>query len=934
MSGTPLHQPGVHNGPVKAFLGAVIGNTIFANVAMFALLFVGGMALFNIRRESMPEISLHALQVSIPFPGADPQEVEEGVSRRVEAAVDGLEGVKQYNTSSYEGASYAMIELEEGYSIEEMKDRVGDALDGISTFPATVEKPRIVQIKDEEQVLNLALWGPLPERQLKEWAEEIRLGLQQLPEISLVYVAATRPYEVKVEVSRERLLESGLTLEQISQVIQRANLNATAGAIENEREELTIRTLGKKYTGKEFAETVVKAGPAGEVVRLDQVATVTDGFVDNPVYATFNGHPCVFVSVFRGQGEDTLAIADAVKAFAAEKQKELPGDLHISPCFDDSEFIRGQIDLLASDGLSGLLLVVVLLWLFLNTRLAFWVSTGIPISFAGALAIMWAIGYTLNQISLIAFIIVLGIVVDDAIVISEAIYVHRSRGKAPLQAAVDGLAEVGLPVIAAVLTTVAAFLPLAFVGGVMGQILAIMPVVVLASLGVSLFESLFLLPAHLNHLPDPQAEYQQAGPTLRAIWRLQEIPGRWLQRFADRVYAPVVRAAVRRRYLSIAGGIAAILLTAGIVGGGLVRVVFWPPVDGNILEASLEFPPGTPAEVTRDAINRTREGLERVAGRTPTLSGAPLIRNLYTFVYPGSSNMGEINVEMLDTSERGVHAQDVAAAWEKEVGAIPGAVAQTFMNQEIQVGGLPIEIWLQGRNMEDLLAASAEIKEKLKGYRGVYQVSDDFRPGKTEVQVRMRPEAHTLGLTLSDVARQLRGGYYGEEAVRFQRGHDDVRVRVQLPESERATLTQLQQTRIATPLGEDVPLLSIVDVDLAQGYSSIRGTNGMRRLRITAAVDANVANAQEVLDELAAGYLDGVVARFDQVRWDFRGAAESNQETVKGLKVGFGFAVIAIFVIMATTFRSYMQPFVILLVVPFAVVGAVLGHLIMGIPLT
>lgn len=918
---------------MRNFIASLVGNSVLANVVMIIIIVVGVIAAATMTRESMPEFEIRIILVEVPFPGADPEEVEEGISSRIEAVIDGLEGVKEYHTESWEGFAVAQIEVADGYDVQEVKDRVENAVNSIATFPVRAERPLVYEVRDDDEVLDLALWGDLPERQLKEWAETVRADLQRLPGISRVEVWDTRNYEISIEVSKERLWEYGLTLDDVSQAVLRGSLNVPSGEIKSQGEKIRIRTIGRKYTGREFESIVVKASPNGDIITLDRVATVRDAFTEDPSYATFNGHPAVMIGIMEAPGEDVLANSDAVRAYAAEKQKSLPQGLYITPCFDSAEFVRAQIELLSRNGLQGMLLVIGVLWLFLNTRLSFWIAMGIPVSLCGALGILWALGHSINQISLIAFIVVLGIVVDDAIVIGEAIYLHRQRGQPPLQAAIEGVCEVGVPVLAAVTTTMVAFLPLAFVPGILGQIIATMPLVVISTLAISTVESLFLLPAHLNHLPN----VSQDQVDTRGLWgwfrRFHAWFGTNLERFAGGPYARLIALAVRHRYATIAVALSCILITVGLVGGGIAQVVFWPPADGNHLRAMVEYPPGTPPEVTRAGVDQIRSAVERLAARTPTTSGEPLIKNIYTRVMPNSPNMGRVIVEMPNPSQRGVHSSILAAEWEKETGAIPGAIQLSFFEDRIGMGGPQIEIWLQGKDLRALQAAAVELKDKLRTYDGVYQIADDFRAGRTELQVRLKPEAHVLGLTLDQVARQLYTGYYGEEAIRLQRGRDDMRVRIRYPEAERQSIAELQRIRVKTPRGNDVPLLSVADVSLAPGYASIKGSNGLRRVAVTAAADVTRANPSEVIADLEKSYLDDLAARYG-LSWSIEGVEESNMETMAGIQRGFLISLLGIFIILATTFRSYLQPFLIMLIIPFGMVGGVLGHLLFGIPLT
>ncbi len=919
---------------MRDFIRAVVANNVFANVVMILILIAGVLAGASMIRESMPEFEIGVVIIEVPFPGADPEEVEEGICKRIEAAIDGMEGVKDYNTTAWEGLATVAVWAVDGYDVGKLKDSVSNAVDSISTFPARAEQPIVYEERDDDETIYLALWGELPERQLKEWAEAVRDDLQRLPHISRVEVFGARNYEISIEVSKERLWEYGLTLDDVTKAVFEGSLNLPAGTIRTNEEEIRIRTIGRKYNGRDFASVVIKSSPNGDVITLDRVADIRDTFTENQSYATFNNSPCVLVGVIKGKGEDILAQAEGAREYAIAKAKDLPEGLNITPCFDESEFITGQISLLTEDAVSGMVLVVLTLWLFLNTRLSFWIAMGIPVSFCGALIVLYLAGLSINQISLVGFIVVLGIVVDDAIVVGEAIYMHRQSGLGPLEAAAAGVSEVGAPVLAAILTMITAFIPLAFVPGIMGQIIAVMPIVVIATMVVSTFETLFLLPTHLNHLPDPNAPAK-----VRPRWQMRFAAfhasfANGLQWFAERCYHPCAKLAIRHRYVTLCIGVGIMLIAVGLVAGGRVRVIFWPPADGDHLRAFLEFPPGTPAETTRDAVEQTRDAIERVAANTKTGTGEPLIRNIFTRVNSFQPNNGFVSVEMLSAGKRNVHAQDLSAAWQKEVGTIPGAVLQEFQEEQIGMDGPPIEIWLQGEDLDALRSAGNELKTKLATYEGVYQIADDLRSGRTEMQIRLKPEAHALGLTLDQVARHLYSGYYGEEAQRFQRGRDDVRVRIRYPENERNTLAELDKVRVRTPQGFDVPIMSVAEVTMAPGVSSINGSNGLRRVAVTAAVDFNRANPSEIISDLGANYLDGLCAQYGNISWTVEGVEESNRETMAGIQRGFAIAALGIFIILATTFRSYLQPAIIMVIIPFAMVGAVFGHFAMGIPLT
>ncbi|MCW5208874.1 efflux RND transporter permease subunit, partial [Desulfobulbus sp. US1] len=641
--------------------------------------------------------------------------------------------------------------------------------------------------------------------------------------------------------------------------------------------------------------------------------------------------------------EDAIQISDTVKKYVENRQQQLPPGVRLTEFNDSTDALRARIDLLTRNGIIGLALVFFLLWLFLDLRLSFWAGMGIPISLAGSLFILWYLNETLNMISLFAFIMVLGIVVDDAIVVGESIYVQRKRGRSPLAAAVEGALEISLPVIAAVTTSIVAFIPLAFVGGVMGKFIAIMPAVVISSLLISLIECLFLLPAHLSHLPD-------LNKPPRRSFLFQLLTFSWLQRFMqagldwviNRIYVPFLGGVLHFRYVFLAFAVASLLLAVGLVQAGLVKFQVFPKLSGFVVTSTVEFPDGTPPSVTEQALQRMEESFIRVAERTKTLTGKPMIKRRLVLLgqsLSGNSgtkgpHLGSVQFILLPPEELGVHSNDLQIAWEEEIGSIAGARSLVFEGESHGPGGAEIEVWLQGSNMADILAASEKLQEKLREYNGVIQIRSDFAAGKNEFRLHLKPEARALGLTVEDLARQVNAGFYGREAFRVQRGKDDVRVKVRYTKEERSRLTDFERMRIRTAAGQEIPLLSVAEVDFGPGFSTITRTDGMRRVAVTADVDPKRANSQEVFADLSAGFFHELEAEYPGLRVSQQGSKKDMGESFASLKVGFPLAVLGIFVIVATIFRSYIQPLVILVSIPFGIIGAILAHLLLGYDLS
>ncbi len=930
---------------MNRILGSMIRQNVLANVLMIVILGAGAYAGTNMVREAFPDVPLDMITVMVAFPGANVEEVEEGVSRKIEEAIDGLEAIKRYTTISSEGVSRSIIEITSGYPMEKARNLVENAVDAISTFPVDAEKPITTEVLTRREVLLLALWGDMDERTRKEVAEQFKDELQALPEISQVSVSGVRDYEIVIEISEPRLREYGLTFSQVAQALRHGSVNLSGGSLRTKGEQINIRAEGRKYTGEDIGSIVLLARPDGELITMDRVATIRDAFTEDPIIARFNGEPAVLISIFKTSDEDSIAVARVGHEFAANKQLALPEGIHLTAWSDGSRVIDDRLRITFRNGLIGLAIVLLSLWIFLDTRLSFWVAMGIPISLAGSLVIMWLSGLTLSSITLFGLVMVTGIVVDDAIVVGEAIFLHRKQGDEPLQAAVNGLMEVGLPVIAAVSTTMVAFLPLIFIEGLMGKFMYTMAIAVIGALAISLIEALFILPAHLNHLSDPNAP-----PTTRNV--LSRFEARWrktvtsgIDHVINRIYGPFVRLAVRYRYITLSTALAIVLVTAGFAVGGFVHFVFFPSTDENQIVATVEFPQGTPTEITEQAVQQTENALGSLVSDIKKDVGSDIVEYIYTVVGEGTSDndgqpaatgthIGKIRVELVHSNIRGIHSQDVLAQWEDRVGNITGTLSQSFsVSGSVGPGGAPIDIWLQGDDTDVLRAVSEDIKAHLRTYEGVYQIQDSFRPGKRELKLDIKPEARALGITLDDVARQVYAGFFGEEAARLQRGREDVRVKVRYTDTERSTLAELEKVRVRTPQGHEVPFFSVAEVEFGAGPAVIERADGIRRISVSAEVDETVANAEEIVADLNAKIFPELNQKYSGMTMSFEGSQQQRRESTDSLFGLFPVAMAGIFIIIAAIFRSYVQPLIVMVTVPMGIIGAIYGHLLMGLPI-
>ncbi len=921
--------------PMPTIIGSIIRHHVLANILMVIILFAGFMASNAMLREAFPEIEPNAFFVTVIYPGANVEEVEEGVSRKIEEAIDGLEGVKRYATFSAENLGTAQIDIEDRFSMSKARDLIENAIASISTFPLAAERPVVSEAVLRSEVLVITLSGKMDERTRKEMAERMRDDLRSHPAISQIDISGVRDYEIFIEISEARLREYGLSFDQITDVVRRGSVNLAGGVLRTKREQINIRTSGRKYSGDELGNIVVLSAADGEAVKLNEIATIRDGFTDDPVIAKFDGDPAVMIRLLKTPGEDTIAIAKAGYEYVARKSQTLPPGIHLTAWADGSLVIQDRLAITFRNGMLGLCFVVASLWFFLNSRLSFWVAMGIPISLSGSLFIMWLSGITLNSVTLFGLVMVTGIVVDDAIVVGEAILLRRTMGDGPLRAAANGVMEVGLPVIAAVCTTIVAFAPMGFVSGVMGQFMGAMAVGVIAALAVSLVEALFILPAHLQSLRMPETD-AEIGPLARIGRRCRSLINSALDRIIDGWYPPVIRTALRYRYVTLCCGIAIILMTLGLGSGGHIKFTPFPDFDENQIRATIEFPFGTSATQTAEAIKETERGLREFIAVAEKEHGENLVEHVYSIVGQSDSasavgtHTGFIRLQLRHSNTRQIHSQDILAGWQQTVGDIPGALSQSFSTVEGGPGGKPIEFWLQGGNTSHLQALSQKIRERLQAYEGVYQIEDSFRPGKQEVVLDLKPEARNLGLTLDELANQVYAGFYGLEADRIQRGRDDVRIKIRYSEDERSAMAKLGLVRIRTANGDEVPLNSVAVVELGAGPAVIERADSQRRIAVSAEVDESRTNAQDILNDLRANFLPEVMKFYPNVTLSFEGAEQDVRESFQSLLSLYPLAMLGIFVIIATIFRSYLQPIIIMFTVPFGLIGAIVAHVLLG----
>jgi len=923
---------------LRGLIAGCVRNPVLVNLMMVCLLVGGAISARRMVREVYPEFSLDHVMVEVAYPGASSEDVERAICTPIEEALRGVRGVRKVSSSAEENFGVLWIRLQHGVVdrkavLDEVRERVGQ----ITTFPPEALKPVIHEAVARSQVINMAVFGDLPERALKQNAQQVRDDLLAYSQISQVSLSGVRNDEITIEVSEEALLAFDLSLAEVIGVVAKSSVDVPAGVIRTADEEFTLRIAGQRYTAREYEELIVRER-AGAVVRLGQIAAVRDGFEETVVRGTFNGQPAVVVQVFKTPDEDTTKIARLVRDYVEERQAYLPKGLRMSVWADGSADIDSRIAMLAENGLWGILLVFATLALFLRFRVAVWVAIGIPVSFAGALIIMHAFGETINMISLFALIMVSGIIVDDAIVIADSIHQRRRSGDTPGQASVEGAHRVALPVLGASITTIIAFIPLLYVVGIMGRLIHVLPVVVIAAIVASAVEAFGILPSHLCSRRGPEPDGEQRHPT-----RIRRVLDDAVDGLITRWYRPLFQVAMRYRVVTIAVALAALLAVAGLVRGGRTALVLMPREDGNIVRARVRFAEGTPASTTLATVERLEASARRL-NEDPQLrpaSDGPLVRQIYSligefadFTTVRGNHLCEVRVELMPAEQRRIPVEQVVDQWRQSMGTIHDAMHVTIGRKPIGPIERPIEVYLFGDNLEDLGMAAERIQAKLVEFDGLHDVRNELVPGKRELRVALKPGARSLGLTLEDVARQLRYGFYGGEAVRLQRGKEQVKVRVRFPDRERRSIADLESVLITTPRGDAVPFFEVADVQWSRGYARILHQNGKRRVGVLADVDDRRANAEQILQTLEVGFLGEVMSDYDGMTYEFGGSRERMNESVESLQDGFLVAILAIFAVLAALLRSYTQPLVIVMAVPFGLVGVVVGHLILGLDLT
>ncbi len=913
-------------------------NSVAANLLMVAIVALGVHSLLNrVVLQEFPDFPSRSITVSVPYPGSTPREVEQAIITRLEEELYDIEGIKEMTSRASSSSGTVTLEIEEGYSLAEAQDRIKNRVDSIRTFPVEAERPQVSMPERRERVITIVASGDLSEMELKRLGEQIRDEVTNIEGITIASLKATRPYEISVEVSEQTLREYGLTLDSLTSAIRAHSLDLSAGRIKSSSGDIMLRTSQQAYSKEEFEEVVVFTRADGTRITVGELAKVNDGFDETPINPRFNGQRSVAIDVYRVGQQNIIELGDKVKDYLKIKNEQLPDGITLDYWQDDSERIAERLSMLKGSAIFGYVLVVLVLSLFLRPSLAFWVSLGIPIAFSGAFFVLPMMGITLNLITLFAFILVLGIVVDDAIVTGENVYQRMQGGEDSLTATIKGTQEVAIPVIFGVLTTIAAFYPLVNMTGFRGNIFKQIPYVVIPVLLFSLIESKLILPAHLKHCR-PINNLNTAKKTF--ITRVQRGVANGLERFVDKIYRPSLDLCLKYRYafmmlfLGVLG-----LFVARFIAGHLSYTTF-PRIPRSTITTTLKMPVGTAFESTQAVVDKVEAAALQLKDDLKNKHGVDIVKNVFATAggrpfsswraTAGIAEEGEIVVEMASIQESGVEvsSREISMGLRRLIGPVPEA--ESLDIAFARGGGDAVNVQLEGPRIEDLVEASKELQRKLATYDGLYDIEDTFQQATEELELELKPEAVHLGVTSRQLASQVRQAFYGTEAQRIQRGRDDIRVMVRYPEAQRKSIAALHNMKIRTQSGSEVPFEEVARVVPGKSLPSIQRFDRNRIIRVTAAGDENQTDEEGIQTDLEQNYLPDLVSKYSGMSFTLQGNAAQSRDNNKEFMKGVYLVLVVIYVLLAIPFRSYIQPLIVMTAIPFGVVGAIMGHDLMG----
>ena len=925
-------------------------HPVASNLITIFVVGLGFMSAIQMPQKTFPDFTLDSVTVSVGYPGASPVEIQDSIVRPIENQLSGIDGIDSITATISEGRGRVNVSFLRGEDIKAKLDEIKTEVDRINVFPVDADEPSVLQANNNSRVLEIALHGDATQAVLKEEAERLKDELVALDSISYVEIGSTRDYEISIEVSRDTLRAYGITMAEVARVIGESSLELPGGSIKTNTVAIPIRTTGRNYTQSDFENIIIRANPDGGRVYLRDIARVIDGFEDTDLSANFNGENAVSINVFRVGDEQVLTIVDdAITYLDTKFRPSLEDGIDTTIWQNEATNLQDRIDLLMNNAAIGLVLVILCLALFLDIRLAFWSAVGIGVSFTATFAIMGALGMSINMISLFGFILAIGIVVDNAIVVSENIYTNSEKGMAALQAAVKGTQRIAVPVIFSALTTIVAFWPLTQLPGVLGKFLADIPIVVMVVLSLSLLQALLILPRNLSNL-DVSPSYRP-NLVFRALKLVRALVDAVLQWFIRVPLDAVLRFTTNGFAILIpmATSVALIIMTVGLLSFGYVKFNFFPSIDGDFVTASIEMNDGTTFEMTQQVAEDVRDAAQRAGSllQDKLPQSAPKVVVGINMVVgqgvaaggpsggdaAGGATIANVVVQITDPTLRDWETTEFETAWRTEIGLV-ASVKSLTVSAELIGAGDAVAIEMSLPDGQDITPVVTELRESLRRIPGLFSIRDDNSAGRLEYRLALREEARLYGVTLSELANQTRAGFFGLEATSVQRGADNVAVMVRYPKDERNSLSDLLSTWITTPSGDQIPLGTVAKIEEGQAPAQILRRNGRQVTTLTTDLDLAVATSSEVNVMIEADILPLLIAKYSDLIITSGGEQRQQSDAQAALGQALGIALFIIFALLALVFRSYVQPIVVMSAIPLGLIGAVTGHYIMGIPLT
>jgi multidrug efflux pump subunit AcrB len=905
-----------------------------ANLFMAAIMILGIVSLPGLQRETFPEIQNDKVEVRVVYKGATTDEVEDAICRRLEDALDSITDIDETRCEAREGLGIATAVMREGAQMTRFLDDVKSEVDAIDDFPDQTELPVVAELGRTDAVVSIAITGPEDPVALKAYAEDVKSRLQTLREFSTVTIKGFSNHQIRIEVDAPTLRRFGLSASDIANALQRQSISSPAGELEGEQENVLLRFDDQRKTAAEFENLVIISGSSGAAIRLGEIATISDRFELDEEKVLFNGRRAAILDITKTRAQDILTAFGAVSDFVAAENERVPPGVRLTLTQDRSSIVSDRLNMLTRNGVQGLIAVFLILWLFFSFRYSFWVTMGLPVSFLGALFVLPALGVTINMISMVGLLIGIGLLMDDAIVIAENIAARLNKGEKPLQAAITGVIQVLPGIASSFATTLLVFGSLAFITGEIGQVLRIMPIVLIVVLTVSLIEAFLILPSHLGH--SLMHMHKREPSRFRAAFE------RGFARFRDRYFAAVLDKAIQQRYLTVGLVLMLMLFAIAMPVGGKLKFTGFPDIEGDVLEARILLPQGTPLSRTEDIVDHLQDVVwsinDELKAQQP--EGQDLVQNLTVIfgenpdAYETGPHVARIVVDLLSAEVRNTGLEEFRNRWRDQVGSMTDVIALKFAEPAVGPGGRAIDVRLIGTDLDEIKAAALELKTWFGGFDGVIDLSDDLRPGKREYRLHLKDSAGVLGLDASNIANQVRAAFQGFKTDEFPLGPETYEVELRLAPGDRSNLADLEQLSIVGPDNKLIPLPEVAGVEEARGWARINRIDGRRTVTIQGDVDRARANAQELLDTAKADFFPRLQERYPSIKIDIQGESDESAKTGGSIVRNVLLGMIGVYMLLALQFRGYLAPITVMSVIPTALIGVVFGHMALGLDLT